>query len=138
MAKIAACSKVNNGSSPAEMMTGAAGSVKRRSAGWGMGDCVIEGPARRNLGKAKLQSSDFTAILGLRVFRPVPFLGSDRMTWLQFDGVGKSVGGAVSQTSRTIGNQSLKLGPLELAVDSVWLWVGLALAVVLVIWVTRR
>ena len=60
------------------------------------------------------------------------------MTWLQFDGVGKSVGGAVSQTSRTIGNQSLKLGPLELAVDSVWLWVGLALAVVLVIWVTRR
>ena len=60
------------------------------------------------------------------------------MTWLQFGGVGDSVGGAVSRTTGQIGSQGFEIGPLQISFSSPWLWGGLALAVFLIIYVTRR
>ncbi|MEJ1995368.1 MAG: hypothetical protein P8X75_09175 [Limibacillus sp.] len=60
------------------------------------------------------------------------------MTWLQFDGVGGSVGGAVSRTTGQIGSQSFELGPLHISFSSPWLWGFLVFAALLVVYVTRR
>lgn len=60
------------------------------------------------------------------------------MSWLQFGGVGDSVGGAVSRTTGQIGGQSFEIGSYQISLSSPWLWGGLVLAAALVIWVTRR